>query len=316
MIKKRILKSCAFFILVAMLLTSLVCCDDGTVTKLSFTSALKYDYLKTLDGKKVSIRGYVATSSPVDGSFIFLMNLPYQSCPFCVPNTSQLSNTMEIYPKNGKKFEYTAQAIEVVGELCVSENEGEPFTDKYGYKFNFKIIDAEYKIITADELSEDMVLWQKVANEDIVSEVQNMYDYVYFLCAWNTYYVDNYTDKDGIYHTGYYLYANDAKNFIYNEKGQYNYGYKSGYFDSIINKFESIDKEAFSDIVANIRKAEQLANKALKELEDGNYTCEKKYVEKFDTEDYIYTINIEKELSAEYKTVYNEFVNWLGSWEL
>ena len=34
-------------------------------------------------------------------SFMFLMNLPYQSCPFCVPNTSQLSNTMEVYPKKG-----------------------------------------------------------------------------------------------------------------------------------------------------------------------------------------------------------------------
>ena len=75
-------------------------------TKLSFKAASGYDYLKTIDGQTVTISGYMATSSPVDGSFMFLMNLPYQSCPFCVPNTSQLSNTVEIYPKAGDAFSY------------------------------------------------------------------------------------------------------------------------------------------------------------------------------------------------------------------
>ena len=60
--------------------------SSGDTTKLSFKDAAGYDYLKSLDGSQVSIRGYMATSSPVDGSFMFLMNLPYQSCPFCVPN--------------------------------------------------------------------------------------------------------------------------------------------------------------------------------------------------------------------------------------
>lgn len=50
--------------------------DISEATKLSFQAASGYDYLKTLDGTKVSISGYMATSSPVDGSFMFLMNLP------------------------------------------------------------------------------------------------------------------------------------------------------------------------------------------------------------------------------------------------
>ena len=78
--------------------------DNSEATKLSFQAASGYDYLKTLDGTKVSISGYMATSSPVDGSFMFLMNLPYQSCPFCVPNTSQLSNTIEVYSKKGRSL--------------------------------------------------------------------------------------------------------------------------------------------------------------------------------------------------------------------
>ena len=63
--------------------------DDADYTNLTFKDALSYEYLKELEGEKVAINGYLATSSPVDGSFIFLMNMPYQSCPFCVPNTTE-----------------------------------------------------------------------------------------------------------------------------------------------------------------------------------------------------------------------------------
>ena len=288
--------------------------DD--VTKLSFKSASGYDYLKTLDGKPVSISGYMATSSPVDGSFMFLMNLPYQSCPFCVPNTSQLSNTMEIYPKKGDSFAYTTQAIQVVGILEVCEDVNEPFTDLYGYEFCCKIVDATYTIIKAEDLSANMALWQKIANSDVVNDIYKMYDYVNFLCAWDTYFVNSYTDIDGNLVKGYYLWASDAERYIYTDGAQYNYGYKEGYFDSIVAKIEKVDKEAFNDLVANVRKAEALAQKALEELRAGNYTYEKKYIEKFDNTDYVYTLTNGKQLQDEMKTVYTEFSNWLGSWEM
>jgi hypothetical protein len=288
--------------------------DD--VTKLSFKSASGYDYLKTLDGKPVTISGYMATSSPVDGSFMFLMNLPYQSCPFCVPNTSELSNTMEIYPKSGDKFGYTTQAIQVVGILEVCDDPNEPFTDLYGYEFCCKIVDATYTIIKAEDLSANMALWQKIANSDVVNDIYKMYDYVNFLCAWDTYFVNSYTDIDGNLVKGYYLWASDAERYIYTDGAQYNYGYKEGYFDSIVSKIEKVDKEAFSDLVANVRKAEALAQKALAELQNGNYTYEKKYIEKFDNTDYVYTLTNGKQLQAEMKTVYTEFSDWLGSWEM
>ena len=288
--------------------------DD--VTKLSFKSASGYDYLKTLDGKPVSISGYMATSSPVDGSFMFLMNLPYQSCPFCVPNTSQLSNTMEIYPKKGDSFAYTTQAIQVVGILEVCEDENEPFTDLYGYEFCSKIVDATYTIIKAEDLSANMALWQKIANSDVVNDIYKMYDYVNFLCAWDTYFVNSYTDIDGNLVKGYYLWASDAERYIYTDGAQFNYGYKEGYFDSIVSKIEKVDKEAFSDLVANVRKAEALAQKALAELQNGNYTYEKQYIEKFDNTDYVYTLTNGKQLQEEMNSVYMEFSNWLGSWEM
>ena len=290
--------------------------DSGEITKLSFKDASGYDYLKSLDGKPVTISGYMATSSPVDGSFMFLMNLPYQSCPFCVPNTSQLSNTMEVYPKKGETFSYTSQAISIAGTLEVADSEDEPFTDQYGYEFNYKIVDAEYTVIQAEDLSEDMALWQKIAESDVVNDIYKMYDYVNFLCSWNTYYVDNYTDENGKTQPGYYLYPSDAENSIYLEGAQFHYGYQDGYFDALVKKVETIDPTAFSDLTANIRKAEALAEKALAELENENYTFEYKYVEQFGNEDYVYTLNLGEELTAEMQAVYSEFSNWLASWEM
>ena len=322
--KSIFIKFTAIFLLLAVMTSTFSACNkDDTVdpngenvTKLSFKAASGYDYLKTLDGTTVTISGYMATSSPVDGSFMFLMNLPYQSCPFCVPNTSQLSNTMEIYPKKGESFSYTTQAIQVVGTLEVSESEDKPFTDMYGYEFCCKIVDATYTIIKAEDLSEDMALWQKIANTDVVNDIYKMYDYVNFLCAWNTYFVNSYTNENGETFPGYYLYASDAKNFIYKDGAQYNYGYKEGYFDSIVAEIEAVDKTAFADLVANVRKAEALANKALYELEHENYTSEYKYVERFGKEDWIFTLNKGEELTAEMQQIYMEFSNWLGSWEM
>ncbi|MBO5440441.1 MAG: hypothetical protein J6A53_07290 [Clostridia bacterium] len=292
------------------------CGDAEDAIKLSFKSASTYDYLRSIDGRTVTINGYMATSSPVDGSFMFLMNLPYQSCPFCVPNTSQLSNTMEVYPKKGESFPYTTQAIKVTGKLKVAPSENEFFTDKYGYEFNFMIVDADYTILKSDEISSDIALWQRVAESDLITDMYAMYDYVNFLCAWNTYYVNNYTDENGVEHKGYYLYPADAINYLTKDGAQWNYGYKDGYFDGIIAKIKSIDESKLNDLVANVEKAKSLSSKALNELNSGNYTYEMKYVEMFDTTDKVYTLNKGEELNAEMDQIYMEFSSWLAGWEM
>ena len=186
----------------------------------------------------------------------------------------------------------------------------------YGYEFCCKIVDATYTIIKAEDLSEDMALWQKIANTDVVNDIYKMYNYVRFVCAWNTYFVNSYTDENGVTHPGFFLYASDAEELIYKDGAQYNYGYKEGYFDSIVAEIEAVDKTAFADLVANVRKAEALAKKALGELENENYTSEYKYVEKFGREDWIFTLNKGEELLAEMQQIYMEFSNWLGSWEM
>ncbi len=317
--KKSIFIRIFAVMLVAVSLFNFVSCSEGApgdAVKLSFKQALQYDYLKSIEGSTVTINGYLATSSPVDGSFIFLMNLPYQSCPFCVPNTSQLSNTMEVYPKKGESFSYTNQAVKVVGKLEVAESEDEPFTDQYGYQFAFKIIDATYTILKDSDLSADMALWQKFASTELVDRIYAMYDYVNFLCAWPTYYVNSYTDSEGVEQTGYYLYPDDAKNFLYPDGAQFNYGYKDGYFDDIIADIKKVDPEAFNDLVKNVENAKQLAADALAELENGNYTSEYQYVEMFNTNDYVYTLTLGVELQARMEAIFMDFSNWLGGWEL
>lgn len=315
--KNKLLKALCLCLIIIFTLP-IVSCGNNTVDaiKLSFKSSPNYDYLKSIDGKTVTINGYIATASPVDGSFIFLMNLPYQSCPFCVPNTSQLSNTMEVYPKKNKTFEYTNQAVKVTGTLLVAPTESDYFQDKYGYQFNFKIVDATYTVLTSEEISADLALWQKLAESDVVSEIYNMYDYLNFLCMWNTYFVNSYVNSKGETVKGYYLYPSDAKNYIEKDGAQYNYGYQDGYFDSIINKIEAVDKDAFDDLVANIERANALSILALNELNSGNYTSEYKYIEKFDNYDYVYTLTNGDALSAELEDIYNEFSEWLAGWEL
>ena len=322
-INKFVWKILALLLCIATLFPTLSACngddydyDSDQITKLSFKASSGYDYLKTLDGTLVSISGYMATSSPIDGSFMFLMNLPYQSCPFCVPNTSQLSNTMEVYPKKGERFDYTTQAIQVVGKLVVSESEDQPFTDDYGYQFTSKIVDATYRIIKAEELAGNMALWQEIASSNVVNEIYKMYDYVNFLCNWNTYFINSYVDANGNTQPGYYLYPADAEYLIYTANQQFNYGYKEGYFESIIAKIKNIDENAFSDLISNIQNAKSLAIEALGELESQNYTYEYKYVEKFGTTDKVYTLTNGERLQTQMNTLYYEFSNWLGSWEM
>ena len=306
---KRFTKILCVLLCICTLLPLVVSCGDEEYTKLSFKSTLSYDYLKSIDGESVEINGYLATSSPVDGSFIFLMNMPYQSCPFCVPNTTELSNTIEVYPKSGEKFSYTASAVKVKGTLEVAPSKNEPFTDRFGYSFSFKIVDAEYEVMTSEEMGADFAVWEKFSQSGVIDDIYKMYDYLDFICKWNEYFVNSTSTQ-----TGYYLYAQDAKNYL--EKGNMKYGTEEGYFDSLVAKVEAIDKTAFSALVDNIRQAEALAKTAYDKLYNGDYTYETKYVEKFGTTDKIYTINGGDELKAELDDVYTSFSEWLGSWEL
>lgn len=301
------MKKCLILLLVISMICSLfVGCGqkDDTATMLSFSQAESVTEMEKLNGKVVTIIGYMSTLSPVSGKFMYLMNLPYQSCPFCIPNTTQLSNTIAVYAQDSKGFEFTDRAIQVTGTMEFGD-----YTDEFGYQYGYRIINATYEILDTSNMSEQLQLWQQLASSNVISEVYSMYEYVNFLCFWPTYTASFSGGKD-------YLYPSDALTFIEKEGYQFNYGYQEDYFDNLVAVVEEVNPTAFADLVQNIRDAEALADKALAELKAGNYTVVTEYSTVFKDGRSQYKLNISEELEKEMQAIYKAFSEWLASWEL
>ena len=278
--------------------------DTSGAKLLSFSQAQSIDEIEKLNGEKVTIIGYMSTLSPVSGKFMYLMNLPYQSCPFCVPNTTQLSNTMAVYAKDGDEFEFTDRAIQVTGIMDFGDYE-----DEFGYQYSYRIKDATDSILDTENMSEKLKLWQQLASTDVVSDIYSMFEYVNFLCYWPTYTMQFEGGRD-------YLYPADAEYFIETDGAQFNYGFKSGYFDNMIATVKSVDESAFADLVQMIEDAKALCDTAYAELKAGNYTIVSEYGNTFNDGRTQYKINKSSELEQEMDRVYRAFSNWIAGWEL
>ena len=117
--KKIIIISVAIIAIVAIVIgIVLVTNKNKEVIKLSFKDQTSITTIKKLEGKQVTITGYMAVQSPLDGSYAYLMNLPYQSCPFCVPNTTSLNNTIAVYAKSGSKIDFTDGPVVATRKTC------------------------------------------------------------------------------------------------------------------------------------------------------------------------------------------------------
>jgi len=302
---KRVL---CIILTIIMLSSLLVSCgekqeEEGTHL-LSFSQAQSIEEIQKYDGEQVSIIGYMSTLSPISGEFMYLMNLPYQSCPFCVPNTSQLSNTMAVYAKNNDEFKFTDRAIQVTGILEFGD-----YTDEFGYQYNYRIVDATYAPVDTSNMSEKLKLWQQLASTDVITDVYNMFEYVNFTCYWPTYTMNFPSGND-------YLYPSDARLFIETDGAQFNYGFKDGYFEDIIATVESVDKTAFADLVKIINDAKALSEKGYTELINSNCTPVAEYSGVFNDGRSQYKLNKSAELESEMTTVYMAFSEWLSSWEI
>ena len=275
--------------------------EEGA-TALKFTDAVSLETLTALDGKTVSIVGYMATLSPLSGKFLYLMNMPYQSCPFCVPNTTQLANTMVVYAPEGQIFGYTDQAIRVTGTLRI-----EDYTDEYGYGYNTRVADASYEIVDLAALSEDYALWQSIASDGVVAEINSMFDYLHFLCQW-TEYQSGYTDDDGS-EIVYFLYPGDVEMYL-QDTGPYGYAQEAGedYFPGLIERIRAISANDLEDLVTIVESAQQVAATALSELRAGNYT--------YDSAADKYALQKNEELYNAWYDAYSQFALWLAKWEI
>jgi len=269
-------------------------------TRLRFADSVDVKTIEALAGKRVSITGYMATVSPLDGAYAYLLNLPYQSCPFCVPNTTRLANTIAVYAKRGRAFAYTEQAVRATGTMEVGN-----FTDDYGYQYGYRLVDAELEVVDLGEVSEEYALWQSIASDGVVGEINAMFDYLYFACRW-TEYRGSTALEDGT-EESWYLYPGDAENYLKDADGFADKA-ADGYFPGLIAPVKAISATGLDDLVGILKDAQALEQYARGELAAKRYS----YDEMLDK----YVLDDAETLVARFDEVYAGFSAWLGKWEV
>ncbi len=293
-------------VLLVLVMVAILCaaCAKGSAdpAKLSFAESASMDKLKSLDGQKVTITGYMATLSPLSGEYIYLMNIPYQSCPFCIPHTQQLANTMAVYAAKGDKFDFTDRPVKVTGTLKIGD-----VTDEYGYEYTYRIVDAKYEVVNLSEVSAEYALYQSLAEDGVISDVNAMFDYLMFVCNW-PYYISSYTDDAGNT-ISYYLYPGDAENILADD-GPYGYAKQQSaeYFPTLIRRVKAVNGTELQELVDIITDAGILRDYALEQLSGGLYTYDQ-------TADQ-YTLVNDSDLNEQYNQIYLRFSEWLTRYEL
>lgn len=131
--------------------------------QIRFSDLVSLEDLKEYDNKVVTALGYLSPITSYDGSFGYLMNLPYQTCPYCVPSDTKITNTIAIFAKSGQKIQFTEAAVMVKGTLKL-----EPYTDAYGYSYNYRLTDVEIETADTSDLGEKIALYNKLAEEKIL----------------------------------------------------------------------------------------------------------------------------------------------------
>ena len=276
--------------------------SGGEGTKLSFSESASLDALTKLNGKAVTITGYMATLSPLSGEYMYLMNLPYQSCPFCVPNTQQLANTMAVYAKKGAEFSFTDRPIRVTGKLELGD-----FSDEYGYTYNYRVTDARYEVVDLSQVSEEYAMYQSLAEDGVIGDVNGMFDYLLFVCQWPDY-QSGYTDENGQQIT-YSLYPGDAENILADD-GPYGYAAQAadGYFPGLIDRVEAVGGQSLTALTDILSDAHALEQYARSELAQGHYT--------YDGAADKYALDNGEDLYDQFCEIYGRFSQWLTQYEL
>ena len=296
-------KNIALLLLLALIACALSGCGSKGAAEpapLSFAESASIETIQSLKGKPVTITGYMATLSPLSGEYIYLMNLPYQSCPFCIPNTQQLANTMAVYAAEGSKFEFTDRPVRVTGTIDVGQ-----FTDGYGYEYNYRIVDARCEVVDLSRVSAEYALYQSLAEDGVIADVNSMFDYLLFTCNW-TDYQSSYVDDNGI-QVPYYLYPGDAENLLADPDG-YASQSAAGYFPGLIARVRAVSADGLEDLAEIIADAAELESYARARLARGAYT--------YDAAADKYTLNDEQELLDRFDAVYARFSQWLTRYQL
>ena len=215
--------------------------DDGYV-ELKFKNTNSDEYIRSLDGKKVTMTGYLSVLSPISGKFAYLMNMPYQNCPYCVPGTSAIYNTLAIYAKNNEKIAFTNEPVTVKGTLEIGT-----FKDEFEYEYSVRIKDAEVEKADVAKLSENILMYSAISQEGLVDEMNNVINEI-----------------DQIIYYDYYqtYYGVSPENLV---------KFETVKIDKIISRLMAINATAYSDIIKVMKDAKALAITANSNLDMKDY---------------------------------------------
>ena len=167
------MKKIISLILAFVLIFSMTACndqvDENGATKIKFSQSM--EELEKLDGQMITINGFMSLLSPLDGTLIYLMNVPFQSCPFCLPNTNTLSNTIAVLSSD---IEFTTLPVKITGKLVFGD-----FEDGYGYQYSYRIEDATIEEMDENEVSKKTKVYYTVAQDDYLIELFSVIDCIY-----------------------------------------------------------------------------------------------------------------------------------------
>lgn len=176
------MKKLLSFLLVFVLILSLCACgtekEDTSVTPIKFSQSI--EELEKLDEKTVEIKGFMSLLSPLNGELFYLLNIPFQSCPFCIPNTNTLSNTIAV---KGENIEFTTEPIKITGTLVFGD-----FSDSYGYEYNYRIENAKITKLDTSEVSNEMKVYYTLSQEGFIEDTYmtiTFFDQVAFYESYN-----------------------------------------------------------------------------------------------------------------------------------
>jgi len=179
-------------ILVLICLTVLILllggCSQDEAAKtvgIRFNELMDEDYniskrVEDLDGKKVSMTGFMAMQSPLDGSFIYLTNAPLVSCPYCIPGTSTPISTIPAIAPDGKPITYTEQPVTIIGVLEVEDK-----TDRFGYTTPFRINVESLSIADASILPQSIKEYSMLASDGVIMDVLILLDQLTTYTSYN-----------------------------------------------------------------------------------------------------------------------------------
>jgi len=232
------IKIALLMIIIFLVINLFFACENNPsneIITIKFNNDFQY---KKYDGKQIIIRGYMSTLSPISGKYMYLMNIPYQSCPFCMPNSNTIVNTVAVYAPTGKIFDFYDGPIEIIGTLKIGD-----VTDDFGYQYPFKIVEAKYIKIDTSQLSENLKIYGALSMDGIINDIMKLTGQVDF----------------NAYFEMYNATKNDIKT-ISNED-----------FDKIIKRIKAISVTDYTDIIGILEDFKMYNDNVNKNIALENY---------------------------------------------